>query len=590
MSGRFEHLFKKRVSGRHLTLLVVIFPLLSLLLYGGLSHLFLLYLGKQEQIRDLRRYEWTRMEIEKNLLKEKVESLARFVRYYDNRGSQKIKKDAKRIVRLVAAVADNLCRYGAGMSAKARETLLVEAFRKIRFEKDLGYLFMIDMRGNVLLHPDERMMGTNIRDIRDLNGKPIVREFERVIRKRGEGFVDYYWYLPNRPPKQMYYKISYVKKVGCLNLYIGAGEYLRYMKRFVREEILAYIRDNARFENGYFFITDSKNRYIMRPSSVEKPSLDYRVEGFFQTPDTLAYTVYIGPYDWYLTAVERLTAVRAEIAQKAKEIEAKGEADAKTNLLLLLLSWLVSLGLSLWLSWVMNALLKRYERQLKESHEKLIWQSRQALLGELLPMIAHQWRQPINKIASIVARLRFGHDKDDPTALDSHYAKMEESIEYMSETIDNFRHFYQPKSEAKEVELAQLIRKSLHFLDEILQKRSIRVSLTLQPVTLRLYGNELMQVLINLVKNAVDAMEEGGRLEIRLQKRGEGAVIDIEDSGIGLPEGMQERVFEAYYSTKGSTGLGLYMSKMIVEKHLKGKIAAQNIPGGARFRIYLPAS
>jgi len=578
------------LSGRRLTLLVVVFPLLSLLFYGGLSHLFLLYLGKQEQIRDLKRYEWTRMEIEKNLLKEKVESLARFVRYYDNRGGDRIKRDAKRIVRLVAAVADNLCRYGTDGSVADMKKLLAGAFGGIRFENDMGYLFMLDMEGNVLLHPDAGMLGANIANIRDLNGKFIVREFQRVIRERGEGFVDYYWYLPNRPGKRMYYKISYVKKIACLDAYIGAGEYLRYMKRFVRDEILAYIRDNARFENGYFFITDSQNRFVLRPNIAEGPLLDYRVEGFYETNGTLAYTAYIAQYDWYLTAVENLTAVRTEMAQKAGEIEARGEADAETNLALLLLSWLLSLALSLWLSWVMNGMLRRYERQLKESHEKLIWQSRQALLGELLPMIAHQWRQPINKIASIVARLRFGHDRNDAEALDDHYGRIEESIEYMSETIDNFRRFYHPKGEAEEVDLAALIDKSITFLEEMLQKRGIRVETALQPMRLKLYGNELMQVMINLIKNAADAMPRGGTLTLRLRRRDGLAVIEVEDSGGGLREGTRERVFEAYYSTKGSTGLGLYMSKMIVEKHLGGRIEANNIPGGARFTIYLPSS
>jgi len=582
-------------ASRRLTILLILFPLVSLLLYGGLSHLFFFYAQKMEIRRELSKHEQTLMEIEKNRLKEKVENLAQFVHYYDSKSSDKIRKDAKSIVDLVVNVANNICRsYQGKMEEKKLKQLIIDALRGIKFEGDLGYLFLIDMKGNIYVHIDPKMVGTNIMDIQDVNGKYIVQAFTKVLKEKGEGFVDYYWYIVSEDRKQMHYKISYVKKLACFDWYVGAGEYLKYMKRYVREDLLTYIKDNDRFENGYFFISDSHNRLIFAPPEAHLTQADiehYRQEGFFQNSRYIAYTVYIPEYDWYITAMKALAGIQQEIAYKKHQSELKREENVKTNLYLMLFSWLVSLLLSLYLSWVMNKMLKRYEEQLRSTNEKLVFQSRQALLGELLPMIAHQWRQPINKIASILALLRFGKGKSaDAQTLDNYYKEMEDNIEFMSETIDDFRTFYQPKEHTSQECLDELIRRSIEFVEGPIRKKDIQLHTDLSPLTYSLYANEFLQVMINLIKNAVDSLALRGSLWIKLYVQNDHIVIDVEDNGKGIEKEMIEKIFDPYFTTKkDSMGLGLYMSKIIIEKHMHGRMVVENRPnGGARFRIYLP--
>jgi signal transduction histidine kinase len=590
-------IFDKKSEEKHtslrLTTLIILFPLVSLLLYGGLSHLFFFYSQKQEIRRELDKHEQSLMAIERNRLKEKVENLAQFVHYYDSKSSDKIKKDATSIVNLVVNIANNICRsYQGKISDEALKALVINALRGIKFEGDLGYLFVIDMKGNIFVHIDPKMVGTNIMDIQDVNGKYIVREFTRVIREKGEGFVDYYWYIVSEDRKQMHYKISYVKKLSCFDWYVGAGEYLKYMKRFVRKDLLAYIRDNHLFDGGYFFISNSDNRIVYAPADKNITVSDvakYRQEGFFENNTTIAYTEYIAEYDWYITAVKALAGIQKDIDIKKRQSEIKREENVRTNFYLMLFSWLISLLLSIYLSLVMNRMLKKYERQLKETNEKLVFQSRQALLGELLPMIAHQWRQPINKIASILALLRFGKgEKHDQQKLDRYYCEMEDNIEFMSETIDDFRTFYQPKEYSSEERLHELILRSIEFVEGSIRKKDIQLLTELEEISYTLYANEFLQVMINLIKNAVDALSVHGKLYIRLYRQKDRIVIEVEDNGKGIDRQKIDKIFDPYFTTKeDSMGLGLYMSKIIIEKHMRGEISVRNMrQGGVRFTIY----
>jgi len=577
-----------------ITVLIILFPLVSLLLYGGLSHLFLFYFQKQETRRELQKYERTLMEIEKSRLKEKVENLVQFVHYYDSKSSDKIRKDATSIVNLVVNIADNIyAAYRNTLDQAALKQLIIDALTGIRFEGNLGYLFLIDMKGNIYVHIDPKMVGTNIMDIQDVNGKYIVREFTRVLKEQGEGFVDYYWYIVSEDRKQMHYKISYVKKLACFDWYIGAGEYLKYMKRYVRRDLLSYIRDNHRFEDGYFFISNSHNHFVYAPENMhmEKKDIDrYRQEGFYEDSEDIAYTAYIAEYDWYITAVKALERIGKNIARKKHQSESRRAEGVKMNFYLLLFTWVISLLLSIYLSLVMNKILKRYEQRLRETNEKLVFQSRQALLGELLPMIAHQWRQPINKIASILALLRFSSEKRrSEKELDRFYQEIEDNIEFMSETIDDFRTFYLPNAYSSRENLKVLIDRAVEFVEGPIRKKDILLHTRLAPVEYTLHANEFLQVMINLIKNAVDALPRCGTLQIRLYSEKGKVVVEVEDNGKGISPASVGKVFEPYFTTKSdSMGLGLYMSRIIIEKHMKGTLKVYLLSQGVCFRICLP--
>jgi signal transduction histidine kinase len=556
-------------------------------------YLYFSYAQSRDTRWEVAQYEDHLMDTEVSNLKEKVHNMAQYVRYYDSRSSHKIKEDVKKIVHIAAGVAEGILESNASsMNRHVRERLALDALARITFEGKLGYLFVVEMNGMTLLHRDPAMVGKNILNIQDSNGKFIIHDFVRVARQDGEGFVDYYWYIPGEKDRKMRYKISYIKKINGTNWMLGAGEYLIYMRRFVRKDMLSYIANNSQFDAGYFFVTDSKSKTIYHPKGdATADAQEYLIEGVYRDDEYIAYTEYIAQYDWYITAVKDLKQVNASIRQNKAYILNRRDSNIQASLWIMLAMLMLSLVLSLYLSGIINRRLKTYEEQLRESNEHLLFQSRQALIGELLPMIAHQWRQPINKIASVLALMRFDLSRDvcDAGKIDQECAGMEESVEFMSETIDDFRTFYRPKNESEIANLSTLITKAIEFVDGSIRQKDIHLTTHLENIEYRLYANELLQVLINVIKNAADASSQHGKIVIELFEKESAVSVVVTDDGDGIPEEQIGKIFEPYFSTKeNSMGLGLYMSKMIIEKHMHGTLSVVNLPeGGTRFTITL---
>ena len=584
-----------KTTSRRLTTLIILFPFVTLLLYGGLSQALFFFTQQKGVQKDLQQLEKTLIEAEETNLRDKLENLTQFIRYYDGTSSKKIKNDVKTIINVATDIANNIYQNNKDKVDEATlKELLKNALSDIKFEENIGYLFLLNLKGDVILHVDPKMVGTNIMNIRDVNGKYIVKEFTKVLEKSGEGFVDYYWYIVTENRKTPYYKISFVKRLDAYDWYIGAGEYLKYMTKFTREDIFAYLKENAKFHDGYYFVSNSLNQIIFKPENVQidKSMLgSFRIEGLYKDDNYLAYTSYVAQYDWYVTAVKKLGAVQENINRQKTNSEAKRKESLQNNLYLMVFTWIVSLLLSLYLSNIINKLLQSYEAEIKEGNEKLIFQSRQALIGELFPMIAHQWRQPINKIASVLALLRFEllEKKLAYEEIDQRCHSIEDNIEFMSETIDDFRTFYKPKENRKEANLKELIRKALDFLQGTTTKKSINIITELENISYRLTSNEFLHVMINLIKNAIDSMSQDGTLIIKLNKDQDGDItISVEDDGKGIEKSKLSKIFDPYFTTKkDSMGIGLYMTKMIVEKHMYGTIEVKRLPQGLKFLIRL---
>ena len=377
--------------------------------------------------------------------------------------------------------------------------------------------------------------------------------------------------------------------------YIGAGIPTQNISFKARQKILNYFKTDSSFKVTDFFISDSENNILFsRNQNNFEQLLKYRIEGFYRDHKYLAYTQYIAEHDWYITAVKELKDIDRNITLKKIANTNNITAETKTNLYLMLLSWIISLLLSLYLSRLIYRMIKKHEREISNTNKKLIFQSKQATLGELLPMIAHQWRQPINKIASTLALIRFQlFEKNiNLNDVDSQCHSIENNIEFMSETIDDFRSFYQPQEVQQKEYLAVLINKTLAMLEEAIHQKGIDIKTSLDNIQLALYGNEFMQVMLNLIQNAIEATPEKlGVICIKLYQQADSAVIvSVEDNGKGIDDDAIMQIFNPYFSTKkGSIGLGLYMSKMIVEQHLNGQITVEHLNRGCRFSVILPA-
>ncbi|MBU5612692.1 sensor histidine kinase [Geomonas azotofigens] len=237
----------------------------------------------------------------------------------------------------------------------------------------------------------------------------------------------------------------------------------------------------------------------------------------------------------------------------------------------------------------------RAMEEVRRQEQLLTQQSRQAALGEMVGNIAHQWRQPLNALGLLVQQPLLLHELGqlDREFLEEHVAKSMTIVKHMSQTIDDFRNFFRPDKEKLRFRVCDEVAKALSLVDGSLQ--SLGVSLDLRQdgdPTIEGYPNEFAQVLLNILINARDAIAERAvvapRVQVRIAEQGGRAVVTVTDNAGGIPEEIMDRIFDPYFTTKGpqaGTGVGLFMSKTIIEKNMGGLLTACNVDGGAQFRI-----
>lgn len=239
------------------------------------------------------------------------------------------------------------------------------------------------------------------------------------------------------------------------------------------------------------------------------------------------------------------------------------------------------------------------EKELEEQQSMLVEQSKSAAMGEMISMIAHQWRQPLQAVSILIQKLPLNKALEGEISdelLNQVVIDIGSQLDYMSKTIDDFRDFFLPDKAEEKIAIIEVVNKSLDFLSFMTKNDSIEVSVDSKTdIEIKVHVNELVQVLINLIKNARDVLIERDieerKIFIKYYEENDCLVIEIEDNAGGVPEEIISKIFDPYFSTKSNkngTGLGLYMCKTIIEKHSLGLMEVRNSEKGAVFKISLP--
>lgn len=245
---------------------------------------------------------------------------------------------------------------------------------------------------------------------------------------------------------------------------------------------------------------------------------------------------------------------------------------------------------------------KRVAEEVQKSRLKdeiVMRKERLAQMGEMIGMIAHQWRQPLNNLflscQLLVSKYKSG--QLDDAAIDRFKESTKKYINYMSKTIDDFMNFFKPEEVSRSFDILQTTRETVELLRENFDRSGIKIELISQAKNVKIegYPDALMQVLINLLFNAKDALtakrEKDRYIRITLKENEDQIEIHVQDNGGGVPEALIDKVFDPYFSTKrekNGTGLGLYMSKTLVEEQMRGSLKLFNDKDGAHFIILLP--
>jgi len=229
--------------------------------------------------------------------------------------------------------------------------------------------------------------------------------------------------------------------------------------------------------------------------------------------------------------------------------------------------------------------------------QQMLNQSRLAQMGEMIAMIAHQWRQPLNSISLTASNLQLkcmlGEVEQEFFAKELNL--IDGYSQHLSKTIDDFRNFFKENKTKETTNLSDIIEHTIPIIKISLESKNIQLITSYNSTkSIKTYPHEVMQVLLNILKNAEDALVENNiqnatiHIETHYGSENSNPTILIRDNAGGIPPDILPKIFDPYFSTKlakEGTGLGLYMSKIIIEEHCKGRLSVSNLSDGTEFKI-----
>ena len=237
----------------------------------------------------------------------------------------------------------------------------------------------------------------------------------------------------------------------------------------------------------------------------------------------------------------------------------------------------------------------------REKDRILFQQSRLASMGEMIANIAHQWRQPLSELNITLYKMNKLYrlqNEGKGIEFEDSYAHAKKIVSKMSETIEDFRHFFSPDRQSEVFALSHVANEAMDIMRGTLEKNEVTIELNIKKdANIRGYFNEFSQVLINLINNTIDAFSnnkiKNRLIYIEIDTLGLGdAIIKVCNNAGGIESTILDKIFEPYFTTKhasAGTGLGLYMSKMIINNSMQGFIVAENCNDGVCFTITIPS-
>jgi C4-dicarboxylate-specific signal transduction histidine kinase len=441
-----------------------------------------------------------------------------------------------------------------------------------------GYLFIADMNRTLVVHPDKNRI---MKPAAPLGVNKLIDQAFKGFEGSGETITSYKvpmltsikhlrtasWFLAaNYPQSEAYAPLARAKRYFAIGIVASTGTLL-----FLTWLIMRHLMSPLVAVTRHMELLPIKN----------KEERQIKV----QTTDEIGilatkFNTMLGALDQHQESLhEQTIMLEQEIAERQKSQEALAAKQQQ-------------------LEELNDSLEERIANSLSEIRQKdqmLIQQNRDAAMGEMINSIAHQWRQPLNNLGLIIQNLNMsfelGRLTQEEMAVEN--AKAMDTILFMSRTIDDFRYFFRNDKQKTIIPIADLLKKTLALVSASLQHLNIDIDFESQDsVTAFGYPNEYSQVILNIVNNAKDVLMErkvsAPCIRVKAFAREDCSVVTIWDNGGGIGEDIISRIFDPYFSTKEvgkGTGIGLYMSKVIIEQNMGGVLTVKNIDGGAEFRI-----
>jgi len=633
----------KLLRERNIPRLIIIVPVLSIIILTFLISYFYVSYRHQHFKIESQRLKQDYIEGEKKHLQERLESLYLLLQKRYENMEKPMSEELVSRVNIAYDTATYLHkRYSRGYNEEAVKELILGALSRMEWSGKKEFIWVTDKQGNNLL-ARQKEFRRNLLNYQDADGRYIVQEEIAAVNEHKEAFLKTR-FNPDKPLVQL----MYVKDFGHYDWFFGTGMYHVDEYERIKQSVISTLTAIQTDPDEYYYIVNSEGRIIFHPEMkldsnimelkdkngfayIKEQIIKAKKEGagyvrytsksrrydVFSPKTTLS--VYFKPFDWVITtgfyAINIQNAIDNQQFLLKKEIEEEIKTILMFSFILAVLVILLTLVFSRRISDIFitykrsvkerenalhelnDSLKERVELEVAAQREKekmLIQQSKMAAMGDMISMIAHQWRQPLNQMSYVMMNIEGAYDDRvlSREYLDSKLKEGEKLLEYMSHTIDDFRDFFKPDKEKEEVDLCKLVDSAIGLIEKGLEKDHVSIEKRYScEARLYLYKNEMIQVLLNLLKNAQEVLEgkEEAKIRIGIFEEEDCVKISVSDNGGGVAEENLEQIFEPYFSSKANqgTGLGLYMSKMIIEEHMKGQLYVNNTEEGAEFIIKL---
>jgi len=416
---------------------------------------------------------------------------------------------------------------------------LIRYIESIRYGQN-GYIWIHDTDYYLRAHPFRSgSIDTYDINLRDAKGTYITRKFVDETLKHPEGvFIEYYWVKPHARKSS--------RKIGFFRLYsryrwvIGTG---------------LYVDD------------------IQQAIAQKKHELEQRVDKYIRLVVLISLVIIVGIGLLSIMISRQINTVFRRYRERVSRKESLLQ-DMNKNLE----------------TRIRDALVEAQEKE-----RAMLHQSRLARVGVMLSMIAHQWRQPLSEVSAILMELETASkfDHADRAMIETSVTDANRLIAFMSHTIDDFRNFFKPDRVRVDFSVSEACDEAIRLADAAIRNAHITLDKVVQTdTTIHGYEREFAQVILNLLTNAKDILIQrqtpSPLITLTIDRTDTAVIVSVEDNGGGVAEKDFEHIFEPYFTTKSSTkgtGLGLYISKMIIENNMDGDLSVTNTSRGARFVI-----
>ncbi|MDD2790729.1 MAG: cache domain-containing protein [Sulfurimonas sp.] len=545
--------------------------------------------------------------------------------YRSNRVEDEINQELRTRVNLATRNIQQIDeKYKNKKSFAEIQSRIIDTLSNITDSEGRGYIFVTDYNGDSLLLGSQRRDKKNLINYMDADARSIILEELQLARKKGEAM------LQSRDVDTLERESILVKNLEAYKLIYGSSIREVDKQQELKSSLLEMVKSIPVDKGDFIAIFDAKKElYISSGAKNLKASqiaaLQENLHEAAQWQDSVIagyqyYTTYSKELDWHLVYGFDTSSMSAQELQKQKNLAKVLDEEFDLILKVSALIVIFVMVLSLLLSRKINKIFNQYQNEVQKRREELqelnrsleqrvaneidahrqkdkmlIQQSKMAEMGDMLSMIAHQWRQPLNQISYVFMNIDSAYEYKELSKeyLDQKIKEANEQLEFMSATIDDFKNYFRPDKEKETLYVSDAIKKCIALMQNSLDMSEIEIEQRVEGDDLStLYKNEFMQVLLNLIKNAKDALVDNKiknpKIVIKSKTTKESLEVLVCDNGGGIDATIIGKVFDPYFSTKDpkqGTGLGLYMSKMIIDEHLGGRLSVYNTKYGACFKI-----